>query len=267
MASFWCAVPRDVLAIEGPDALAYLHSQVSQDLLTLAVADAVPSLVLDPAGKVVALVRVTRRADTAFLVDVDAGFGELLAARLARFKIRVKAEITNFDWSCIAVRSTDAVPLAPVDPAGSLAVPAWWANGTAIDLLGREPAPPPGVAEGSPADLAAARVRAGWPATGAEIVPGETVPAGLGVAGVAVSFTKGCYPGQELVERMDSRGAAAPRVLRRIEAPDAQPGGPVVVDGAEVGTYTSVAGGWALAWVRRGVEIGVAVDQLASPAP
>ena len=49
---------------------------------------------------------------------------------------------------------------------------------------------------------------------GAEIVPGETIPAVTGVTGVAVNFTKGCYPGQELVERMDSRGAEAPSSLR-----------------------------------------------------
>ena len=45
---------------------------------------------------------------------------------------------------------------------------------------------------------------------GAEIVPGETIPAETGLTDVAVSFTKGCYPGQELVERMDSR-ARRPR--------------------------------------------------------
>ena len=59
-----------------------------------------------------------------------------------------------------------------------------------------------------------ARIAAGWPKMGAEIVPGETIPAVTGVTGVAVNFTKGCYPGQELVERMDSRGAESPLSLR-----------------------------------------------------
>ena len=48
---------------------------------------------------------------------------------------------------------------------------------------------------------------------GAEILPGETIPAETGLAETAISFTKGCYPGQELVERMDSRGSTAPRHL------------------------------------------------------
>ena len=46
---------------------------------------------------------------------------------------------------------------------------------------------------------------------GTEIVPGEVIPAETGVVAVTVNFRKGCYPGQELVERMDSRGARAPR--------------------------------------------------------
>ena len=50
--------------------------------------------------------------------------------------------------------------------------------------------------------------------------PGETIPAETGITDVAVDFKKGCYPGQELVERMDSRGAAAPRRLRVLDVAD-----------------------------------------------
>jgi len=106
-------------------------------------------------------------------------------------------------------------------------------------------------------DPAAARVAAGWPRLGAEIVPGETLVAGTGLARRAVSFTKGCYPGQELVERMESRGADAPRALRRVPAPaGVTSGDPVVVDGDEVGVYTTVAGDTALAWIKRGADVG-----------
>jgi len=103
----------------------------------------------------------------------------------------------------------------------------------------------------------AARVAVGWPRMGAEIVPGETIPAGTGLSGVAVSFTKGCYPGQELVERMDSRAADAPMSLRRLDVePGAAVGDPVLDDGREVGTLTSVAGTKALGWVKRSSSVG-----------
>lgn len=169
---------------------------------------------LEPSGKVESLARVTRTGDESFDFDTDAGFGEALAARLARFKIRVEAEITTV-----------------------------------------------AAASASPTDAhEAARVAAGWPRMGHEIVPGETIPAVTGVVPLAVNFTKGCYPGQELVERMDSRGADAPKALRVVEIAAGVGRGDALVDdtGADVGTVTSVApaGGLALALVKRGHEIG-----------
>ena len=83
------------------------------------------------------------------------------------------------------------------------------------DIVGPDPEPPAGVREGTAAELEAARIADGWPAMGVEIEPGETIPAETGVVAVAVDFRKGCYPGQELVERMDSRGATAPRAPAR----------------------------------------------------
>lgn len=108
------------------------------------------------------------------------------------------------------------------------------------------------------ADHEAARVAAGWPRMGQEIIPGETIPAVTSVLAMSVNFTKGCYPGQELVERMDSRGADAPKSLRIIDVADGtQPGAAVHDDaGAEVGTITSVAGTLALAYIKRGNDVG-----------
>lgn len=193
---------RDVVTIEGPDAVTYLHSQVTQDVASMAVGDERWTFVLEPTGKIVALARVRRVGDERVELDTDAGFGQVLLDRLNRFKIRVKADT--------ALTTVDGVD---------------------------EPE--------------AERVARGWPRMGAEIVPGETLVAGTGLARVAVSFTKGCYPGQELVERMDSRGAEAPRTLRRLPAGQYDP--------ADV-EITSVAGEHALGWVKRGVDIGEPVE-------
>jgi folate-binding protein YgfZ len=203
---------RDRVVVRGADAVSYLHSQVAQDVTSLAVGETGWTLVLEPAGKVVALARLARTGDDELVLDTDAGYGQQLLDRLARFKIRVAAELT-------------------LEPAARSA-----------------PSP---AAE-------AARVAAGWPRMGAEIVPGETIPGVTGVTDVAVSFTKGCYPGQELVERMDSRGAQAPRSLRLFEVgPDAAPGDPIVDDaGNVVGELTSVAAGTGLGYVKRGADAG-----------
>lgn len=101
------------------------------------------------------------------------------------------------------------------------------------------------------------RIEAGWPRLGWEIVPGETIPGGTGLAGIAINFRKGCYPGQELVERMDSRQAQAPKTLRRLTvAAGTNPGDPVLDGDAEVGIVTSVAGERALAWIKRTSDLG-----------
>ncbi len=203
---------RDVVVVAGPDAATYLQSQVAQELRPMEVGDARWSLVLEPNGKVTALALVTRTGDDSYELATDAGYGEELAARLGKFKIRVDAEIE-------------------VRPAVS-----------------DEPA----------AEFEQRRIAAGWPRMGAEIVAGETIPAATGVVPFAVDFAKGCYPGQELVERMDSRGADAPVRLRIVDVAAGARVGDTVVDddGAEAGVITSVAGTTALVAVRRGHEVG-----------
>ncbi|MFP5489550.1 MAG: hypothetical protein ACLGHQ_14755, partial [Acidimicrobiia bacterium] len=146
---------RDVVVVDGPDALRYLQSQVSQDLNGMADGERRWTFVLEPSGKVDALVRVTKVSEERYDLDTDAGWGEVLLARIDRFKIRVQATTT----------------LVPAE------------RSVVVDE--------------------AVRIELGWPRLGVEIVPGETIPAGTGLTRVAVCFTKGCYPGQELVERMD----------------------------------------------------------------
>src|SRR5829696_6978765 len=230
LAPFWSVIARDALEVRGPDSFAYLQGQVSQDLGPVAVGDSRWTFLLEPTGKVEVLARVWRTADDAFVMDTDAGFGDVLAARLARFKIRVKADIEPLTWSAVVVRGT-----GEARPEG--AVVGWWDRD--YDLLGAGPTPPLDVEERARRDYELARIEGGWPAMGVEIVPGETIPAETGVTAVAVNYRKGCYPGQELVERMDSRGAQAPRTLRVLNVAEGSgPGDPIVHDGTEVGRLT-----------------------------
>ena len=239
---FWFEYPRDSVRVHGPDAESYLQSQLSQDLRGMADGSSAWSFVLQPTGKVDVLLRVWRVGPEEFVLDTDAGFGDVMVARLNRFKIRVKADIERLDWRCIALRgeSADAVP----------GIGSW---GAGVDLLGADVAPPADATAGTAEQLEQLRIAAAWPQMGAEVAPGETIPAQTGTTDVAVSFTKGCYPGQELVERMDSRGASAPRTVQRVTVPaGTQPGDDYLVDGVVVGSVTSVVGHDALALVKRG---------------
>ena len=246
---FWCDVPRDSILATGADAATFLQSQLSQDLRPLQPGSSVWSFVLSPTGKVESLVRVLRRDESSFVLDTDAGFGEALVARLARFRIRVAVEFTPLERRIVAVRPLPgAVEGAPVVPDGALVA---WGNGFDLDVTG-SPDPLERFDPGNDAQFQVARVAACWPAMGAEIEPGDTVPAETGIVQVAVSFSKGCYPGQELVERMDSRGARAPYRLETVDAAaGAAVGDDVIVDGEVVGRLTSVADGRAIARVRR----------------
>ena len=254
---FWISVERDVITVTGSDAKTYLHSQLSQDIASMEPGDVRVSLLLQPTGKVDSLLRVTCAAADRFVLDCDPEFGEPTVARLIRFKIRVNAEIELQRQTWRAVRSTE--PVGPTNIAQSLdisgAIPAWRCDGTAFDIFSPTMVLPMTLREGSADELLESRVRALWPEMGVDITT-EMIPAETSVVEVAVSFTKGCYPGQELVERMDSRGSMAPRRLRRVTcAPGTLAQDEVLVNGEVVGKYTTVAGLIALALIKRGVEI------------
>lgn len=199
---------RTVVAVHGPDAEAYLQGQLSQDVAALSDGASAWTFVLQPAGKVDAWLRVTRRGDGDFLLDVDAGHGEVLEARLGRFLLRTDCTIERLDWEVATlIGSTEASA-----PAGGVAVVVDWAGVTAIDLLGPAVSPPEAVEEVGAEAWEQVRVAAGIPEMGSEIDQ-ETMPGATGQVERSVSFTKGCYTGQELVARVDSRTAGAPTRL------------------------------------------------------
>lgn len=228
--TFW-RVPRDFVRVVGPDAGVFLQGQLSQDVDAIAPGESARSFLLQPQGKVDAYLRVTRVADDELVLDVDRGWGDAVIARLNRFKLRTKADVEPLEgWACIATTDDRGALVERVGPA----------------LAGE------GV-EGDATGYESARIRAGQPRMGSEIDE-TTIPASLGVVEQAVSFTKGCYTGQELVARIDSRGGHTPTKLVGYRG-DAHPGDPVLVDGTEVGRITSVGDGVALAFVRRDVTV------------
>lgn len=128
-----------------------------------------------------------------------------------------------------------------------------------------------GVVEGAVNDMVAARVLAGWPALGAEMTD-KTLPqeARFDELG-GVSYTKGCYLGQETVARVHFRGHPN-RELRGLvwDAGDALTGTAIELEGREVGTIRSILElpdrRLALAPIRREVEPGALVIAGGQPA-
>ena len=258
---------RDVIRIGGPDTISYLQGQLSQDVAKLAVGASAFTLLLEPQGKVSAWGRITRTADSEILFDVDRGFAEATMARLTRFKLRTKADIDQLDWRVVALRGA----IESVTSVAPIVATFDWPGFEGVDLMGADVEVPAGVAVGDHSEYERHRIEAGLPAMGHEL-DANTIPAEAGdvIIDKSVSFTKGCYTGQELVARVDSRGNNTPRRLRLVRVDDGVPeaGSELLVDDKVVGKLTSVAasngGAVALAYVQRAVAPPVAavvVDQ------
>ena len=248
---------RDAVVVAGPDAEDYLQGQLSQEVVGLSEGRSAWSFVLAPSGKVDAWLRVSRRSADEFILDLDDGFAGNLVARLQRFMVRTRCEVEPLDWQMLTVVGID-----PQAPEGGLAIPLDWPRLVAVDLLGPLVDPPSGLVVSEKAEWERHRIMAGIPAMGAELDE-RTIPAATGVLDRSVSFTKGCYTGQELVARIDSRSAATPtrlvRVEGRLEGGTQLPpvGSNLELEDAQVGRLTSVAaadsGFVALAYVKRAV--------------
>lgn len=273
MSETWAVVlDRDVVEVTGPESASYLQGQLSQDVAALPAGGFAWSWLLAPNGKVDALLRVTRTSGDEWLLDTDAGWGEAVVARLMRFKLRTKVDAVLSERRVVALRGPGW------DPASftGVALTPPWPGVDGLDLITDQP-DLSGVAMQPVSSYEAPRIRAGIPKMGAELDE-RTIPAETGLIPLTVSFTKGCYTGQELVARIDSRGGNVPRHLRRLRfdlasgATVAPGAGLIGPDGAPAGTVTSAAalpsGQWVgLGFVRRGVEIGSRLTADTGPGP
>ena len=250
--AFTALITRDVIVAMGKDARSFLHSQVSNDIAGLGVGAVTHAFLLEPTGKTSAFLRVRCVADDHFVLDVDAGCGASALTRLNKFKIRVQCEFVLTQQGVTAVRGLDDALTAQL-LTQSEAVAAWRSGSGAVDIFGTLGTP---VREGTDGEYHTERVRCAWPIFGVDIDT-TSLPAETGLVDIAVSFVKGCYPGQELVERMDSRGSTAPHSLMRLlaqptsDTPRAIAGEPYRSATDEIGRCTSVAGEYALVSVRR----------------
>jgi folate-binding protein YgfZ len=260
-------IDADLVTVTGADATSFLQSLLSQDLDPVAVGASVPTLLLQPQGKLVATMHALRVGDDEWWLTTDPGAGAALAEGLTRFKIRVKVDIAevSVEYSAVALRGPDAREAAAeavVAAPGSYVVEVGWPGEHAVDIVGpsqvvehaRRHLSQVGIEPDSAVDYEVARVRAGVPKLGVDI-DGSTIPQEAFLDERAVSFTKGCFVGQELVCRIDTRGHVN-RYLRKVVlgGEDVPAGAELVVGEKAVGSLTSIAGDRALAMVRREVE-------------
>jgi tRNA-modifying protein YgfZ len=288
------------IALDGADALRYLHAICTQHTADLRPGDVTEALLLSPKGKIEFAFRLAV-LDAGVLLDADAQAAPALAERLARFVFRhdvAVAEPARGAVSLLGPAAGDAlvaaVTSAPVGPGGSPGEPGLaprWTGGpglvahrtpAGVDLVG--PAAPEaaasleraGVATGPAALWELVRVERGLPRAGRELTD-DVLAEEAGLLGSHVHLDKGCYPGQETVARVHNLG----QVQRRLAGLRFQPGGPdglpaprtdlLTDDGRRAGQLRSVVrhpelGPIGLAYVRRVVAPGRLVLAGAHPA-
>jgi folate-binding protein YgfZ len=227
--------PRAFVRVTGPDAEDFLQRMLSNDVS----GDACEALLLTPKARVIAPLVVWRRSADDFLLLTEPELGEVVRSTLLRARFAAKCEIELEAHSSVVVfGEAEGIPNAEYGE-------------PAVEVLdaGLEPT----IDE---EELELRRIRAGTPRWGREI-DDRVLPAEARLTERAVSFTKGCYPGQEPVARLHYRGHAnrGLRVLRLGDVPE--PEAELGYEGKKVGRITSAAsddgGAVALAYVRREV--------------
>jgi len=236
--------PRSFVRVAGPDAEVYLNRMVSNDVAVLGPGESCEALLLTPKARIVAPLIVLRRAHDDFLLLTETELGDRVRAELVRGRFAAKTEIELEEHTSHVVFGDTGAPAGPGIPSSAYGEPA-------AEVLDAELEPTVSAEE-----LELLRIRAGSPAWGKEL-DDRVMPAEAGLDARAISFSKGCYPGQEPVARLHYRGHAnrGLRVLELAEVPETET--EVVYQGKGVGRITSAAAGphgaFALAYVRREV--------------
>lgn len=266
MAAAWAPRPFGLLEAFGGDAVRFVDHFTTAAVSALAVGGGSEAFFTDARGQVLALATILR-TDTGLLVVTPPGLAATLRDHLEHYHIReamelrdVSADIAAFlvagPHAAAALERLcgSAVPVAPlahrpvslggvaarIVRAEGQGADGFWvlvacsAAAAVTDLLARAALP-----RAADADLESLRLEARYP-TAADIPP-KTLPQELGRDARAISFTKGCYLGQETVARLDALGHVNRRLmLLAIDAPD-PPAVPATVTlaGVDVGLITS----------------------------
>ena len=247
---------KDFLRVSGTEAESYLQGQLSQDIEGMSDGEARFTFLLQPSGKVDAWLRITRQAQNDYLIDVDKNYGELVLARLKRFLLRTdcRVEILNYFLYTEIGNSRNEN-----DFVDCIAIPYSWFGFEFTDYIFKSDSFSEGFTLIDDQVWTEVRIKAGIPEMGKEIDT-STIPASLGIADFSVSFTKGCYTGQELVARMDSRKGGTPYRLVKISGTSGITAsqGVLLNNGEEIGTITSEIvidnNFFALGFLKRGVN-------------
>jgi folate-binding protein YgfZ len=265
------------IRVSGADAISFLQGLISQDVASQP-GTVVRSFLLGPQGKLRALLWVLIGENEVVLITDRESAGTVVAD-LSRYRIRVDVEIEADPRPVLELWGPEAAAVltgAGVEPdPGWIQTPGGWVAGIPLDGLNRfffvgidpDELVAAGAVRCGELAVTVLRIEAGEPKMGVD-VDESTIPQESGLVPDSVSFTKGCYLGQELVARIDSRGHVNRHLRGLVLTENILPptGAEIFSDGKSVGAVGSVGESLTLrapvglGLVRREVEPGKGVE-------
>jgi len=231
---------RSVLAVTGADRVGFLNGLVSNDVALAAPGRAVWAALLNPQGKWLADFFILADGER-LLLDCAADRAALVAQRLARFRLRAAAQI---EPTALLVHAAwgGAPPPAGIQAPDPRLLEAGWR------ILTEAPLP----ASATAGEYDAHRLSLGLPDGARDLEADKTILLEAGFDELnGISWTKGCYMGQELTARTRYRGLLKRRLLPvTAAAPLPPPGTPVLSGEREIGDMRSVLGHDGMALLR-----------------
>lgn len=239
---------RAVIALSGPQAREFLQGLVTNDLEGLAPGRGLYAALLSPQGKILFDFLVTE-GDGAILLDVAQDSRDAILKKLKLYRLRARVEIEPRDQLGVYIDlkgHPDNRPTSYADRAITFADPRMTALGRrSIGSYAEMPANLPGARA-----YHELRLALGVP-EGRDFGSEKLFALDAGLEELnGVSFTKGCYVGQELTSRMKHRATARKRILTAMAASALPAGGALTRGGVEIGEVLSTYGNMAFALVR-----------------
>jgi folate-binding protein YgfZ len=296
--------PRSQLAVAGQDRASFLQGLLTNDIQALVPGTGCYAAWLTPQGRMLTDMHVLQ-SETMILLDVPAGLAAPTLERLDQFLFSEDVQLASLADTITGVwvhgpaahaalqrtvggldgadgweqyrhgRFTfdgTSVSVVRIDQLGVPGYCVYLERARAADLQAAlQSAGPTAASNGA---LTAVRIEAGYPLFGSDMTD-STIPLEAGIEQRAISFTKGCYVGQEVIIRVLHRGGgrvAKKLVALRIDGPVPEPGATLVAGDREVGQVTSAAdsprvGSIALGYVHRDfVAAGTTLSVHGAPA-
>ena len=249
---------RGVVRVAGEDAAKLLQDVITNDMDLLAAQPAIHAALLTPQGKILFEFFVARAGEGSFLLETGREQAAGLAKRLGMYKLRAKVTIEDASADYRVLALWGASPQSPRETKGTVSFPDPRLPALGLRILvelelADDVAPARNGSDAKAEDYHAHRIALGVPEAGKDYALGDAFPHEADMDRLnGVSFSKGCFVGQEVVSRMQHRAHVRKRVVpvEAVGPGELRPGAEIAVGAAAIGKVGSASGRRALAMLR-----------------